>query len=283
MSWQIYLTISILLISLNGLFHRSILKDSSSDSRAHTIVFLGVGGIIAIILALFQGKFQFGFPFALLSNYILLILLAIPAFLLSYRAYQLIGASEVLIFLVTSRLWIVVGAYLFLHEPLTINKILGSVIVFIGVAIVLYDKKKFALNRGAIFALTAAFFYGMSEVNGYFILRSVNATNFLIYADLFPLFALILIQPKLIRKIGFYFKRQVAIKILLLCMTDTLGTIALYLAYQVGRNASVIGPLSSTRVILSVILATIFLKERKNITNKILGAIVTVIGVIFLL
>ena len=79
------------------------------------------------------------------------------------------------------------------------------------------------------------------------------------------------------------FKAKNALKILLLCTIDTLGTIALYTAYQIGRNASVIGPLSATRVLLSVILATIILKERNNITNKIIGVIITVIGVIFLL
>lgn len=283
MNWQIYLAISIILISLNGLFHRSILKDSTSDSRAHTVVFLGVGGIIAFILAAIQGKFQLGFPNALLPNYLLLILLSTPAFVFSYRAYQLIGASEVLIFLTTGRLWNVIGAYFFLHEGITIQKILGALIIFIGVAIVLFEKRKFTLNIGAIFALIAAFLFGMNEINGYYILRSVNATNFLIYGNLLPVFALIFIQPQLIKKIGFYFKVENAIKILLLCTIDTLGTIALYLAYQVGRNASVIGPLSATRVLLSVILATIILKERNNITNKIIGAIITVIGIIFLL
>lgn len=283
MSWQIYLTISIILISLNGLFHRSILKDGSSDSRAHTIVFLGVGGIIAIFVALIQGNLQFSFPGSLLPNFILLIFLSTPAFVFSYRAYQLIGASEVLIFLTTGRLWNVVGAYLFLHEPQTLQKILGALIIFTGIVIVLYEKKKFTLNIGALFALTAAFLFGINDINGYFILRNVNATNFLIFGNLLPVFALILIQPTLLKKIGFYFKAKNALKILLLCTIDTLGTIALYLAYQVGRNASVIGPLSATRVLLSVILATIILKERNNITNKIIGAVVTLVGVILLL
>lgn len=283
MNWEIYLAISIILISLNGLFHRSILKDGSSDSRVHTIVFLGVGGIIAFILALLQGKFQFNFPPQLIPNFILLILLSTPAFVFSYRAYQLIGASEVLIFLTTGRLWNVVGAYFFLHEPLTAQKILGALIIFTGIAIVLFEKKKFKLNIGAVFALTAAFLFGMNDINGYYILRSVNATNFLIFGNLLPVFALVLIQPQLIKKISFYFKKQIAIKILVLCTIDTLGTIALYLAYQVGRNASVIGPLSATRVLLSVILATIVLKERNNLTNKIIGAVITVVGVIFLL
>lgn len=123
----------------------------------------------------------------------------------------------------------------------------------------------------------------MNDINGYFILRSVNATNFLIFGDLLPVFALTLVQPALIKKISFYFKAKNALKILLLCTIDTIGTIALYLAYQAGRNASVIGPLSATRILLSVILATIILKERNNIINKIVGAIVTIIGVFFLL
>jgi len=283
MSWQIYLAISVVLISLNGLFHRNILKDSNSDSRAHTIVFLGVGGIIAIVLATVQGQLQLSFPSFLLPNFILLILLSTPAFVLSYKAYQLIGASEVLIFLTTGKLWNVVGAYLFLHEPLTLQKILGSLVIFMGITIVLFEKKKFTLNIGAVFALVAAFLFGMNDINGYFILRSVNATNFLIYADLLPVFALILIQPTLLKKISFYFTSKTALKILLLCTLDTIGTIAFYLAYQMGRNASVIGPLSATRVLLSVILATIILKERNNITNKIIGTMVTVIGVILLL
>jgi len=282
MGWQFYLAISIFLISLNGLFHRSILKDNTSDSRVHTIVFLGIGGIIAFLLAIFEGKFSFRFPSSLFLNFVLLILLSTPAYIFSYRAYQLIGASEVLIFLTTGRLWNVVGAYFFLHEGITIQKMFGALIIFAGVAIVLFERKKFALNLGAIFALAAAFLFGMNDINGYYILRSINATNFLIYGDLLPVFALILIQPKLIKKISFYFKTQIAIKILLLCAIDTLGTIALYLAYQVGRNASVIGPLSATRVLLSVILVTIVLKERNNLKNKIIGAVITVIGVIFL-
>lgn len=160
MSWQIYLTVSILLISLNGLFHRSILKNSNSDSRVHTIVFLGIGGLIAIILAAIQGTLQFSFSTSLLPSFILLTLFSTPAFVFSYRAYQLIGASEVLIFLTTGRLWNVVGAYLFLHEPLTLQKILGALIIFTGIVIVLFEKKKFTINMGAVFALVAAFFSG---------------------------------------------------------------------------------------------------------------------------
>ncbi|MBI4099882.1 hypothetical protein HY440_02645 [Candidatus Microgenomates bacterium] len=46
---------------------------------------------------------------------------------------------------------------------------------------------------------------------------------------------------------------------------------------------SSIGPMRATSVILSVILAAIFLKERNNLRNKLIGAMVTVVGVAVLL
>ncbi len=283
MSWQIYLIISILLISCNGLFHRSLMKDDKSDSRAQTIVFLGIGGIIAIFIAFIQGKLQFSFPSFLIWNFIFLLILSTPAYLLTYRSYQLIGASEVVLFLTTGRLWNVVGATLFLHESITAIKVLGAIIILVGIGIVLYDKKKFTLNKGVILALVAAFLFGMSDINGFYILKTVNATNFLIYAELLPVIALLFIQPKIVKKLTYYFQKRNAVKVFVLGLFDAVGSLALFLSYQAGGKASVIGPLSATRVLITVLLAMLILKEKNNMANKIIGAAVTLVGVILLL
>lgn len=259
------------------------MKGDKSDSRAQTIVFLGIGGIIAIFIALFQGKLQIIFPVFLIWNFILLVILSTPAYLLSYRSYQLIGASEVVLFLSTGRLWNVVGATLFLHESITAIKVLGAVIILIGIGIVLYDKKRFIFNKGVIFALLAAFLFGMSDINGFYILQKINAPSFLIYAELLPVIALLFIQPKIVKKLTYYFKKENVIKVVALALFDVFGTLALFLAYQTGGKASVIGPLSSTRVLITVVLAMLIFKERNNITNKIIGAVVTIIGVILLI
>jgi len=281
--WQFYLIISILLISFNGLFHRSLMKDDKSSPQAQTIAFLGLGGIIAIIIALIEGKLNLFFPHTLLLYFLILILLLTPAYLLSYRSYQLLGASEVVLFLATGRLWNVIGAYFFLHEVVTLKMVFGAIIILSGVTITLYDRKKFTINKGVVFALIAAFLYGMGDIDGYYILRTYDATNFLIYSEFLPIIAIMLLQPKIIKKLQYYFQKDKAVKLLLLSLFDALGTLALYLAYQVGRNASVISPLSATRVLVTTILAIVVLKERTNVVNKILGAIVTVIGVILLL
>lgn len=283
MTWQLYLLISVLLISCNGLFHRSLLKDDNSSPQGQTIVFLGLGGLISIVIALAQGKLNLLFPPALIWNFLLLILLLTPAYLLKYRSYQLIGAAEVVMFSVTGRLWNVIGAYVFLHEAITLKMIIGAILILSGAMLTRYDKKKFVINKGIAIVLVSAFLFGMGDINGFYVLRSYDSTNFLIYSYLLPVVALLLLQPKSIMKLKYYFRKDRTIKVILLSLCDTFGMLALYLAYQVGRNAAVIGPLRSTNIIVTVILAIIILKERTNIKNKILGAIIAVVGVVLLL
>ncbi len=259
------------------------MKGDKSNPQAQTIVFLGLGGIIAIVIALVQEKFNLVFPPALLGNFLVFVLLVTPAYLLSYRAYQLIGATEVAMFLATGRLWNVIGAYVLLHEAVSVKMMIGALIIVIGVMISRYEKKRFTINKGIVLVLVAALLFGMSDIDGYYILRSVNATNYLIYSELLPVFAILVFRPKIIKKLSYYFQKDKAIKLLLLSACDAIGMLTLFLAYQAGHNASIIGPLSAMRIIVTVILAMIFLKERSNIPNKLVGAVVTVVGVILLL
>ncbi|QQS38386.1 DMT family transporter [Candidatus Woesebacteria bacterium] len=283
MSWQIYLTISIFLISCNSLLHRSLLKDENSSPQAQTIVFLGLGGIIAIVIALAQHKLNLFFSPLLIWNFLLLIVLLTPAFLLKYRAFQLIGASEVVMFSVTGRLWNVIGANLFLHEAITPKIVLGAILILCGAMLTRFEKKNFTINKGVILVLFSAIFFGFNDINDYFILQKFDSTNYLIYSYLLPVFALTFLQPQSLKKIRYYFRKDRAFKVLLLSLCDTLGMLSLYLAYQTGKNVAVIGPLRSTSIIITVVLAILFLKERNNIANKLIGSLVAVAGVILLL
>lgn len=283
MHWLIYLSISILLLSCNGLFHRSLLKDDGSSPQAQTLLFLGLGGIIAILIALIQGKLNLSFSPLLVWNFLLLILLLTPAYLLKYRGFQLIGASEVVMLAITGRLWNVFGAWLFLHETVTFRMIVGVVLILGGVMLARYERGKFALNKGVIFVLISAALFGLGDINGFYILRTYDSSNFLIYSYLLPVAALLLLEPKTVGKLKYYLYKGRAVKMGLLSLCDSLGMLMLYLSYQAGGKAAVIGPLRSASIIITVLLAMVILKERDNIQNKLLGTFVTVAGVILLL
>jgi uncharacterized membrane protein len=77
-----------------------------------------------------------------------------------------------------------------------------------------------------------------------------------------------------------YFNPKYALLVSVLGLSDTLGTVCTYYAYQIGRNAAQITPILAMITIISVLMGIVFLKERSNIQNKILGALVTAVGVL---
>jgi uncharacterized membrane protein len=258
------------------------LKDDDSSPQGQTIVFLGLGGLISIIIAVVQNKLNLRFSPTLIWNFVLLIALLTPAYLLKYHSYQLMGASEVVMFSVTGRLWNVVGAYIFLHETITLKMIAGALLILSGAMLTRYEKKKFTINKGVAFVLISSFLFGMGDINGFFVLQNYDSTNFLIYSYLLPVIALLLLQPTSFKRIKYYFRKDRAIKVVLLSLCDTFGMLSLYLAYQSGRNAAVIGPLRSTSIIVTVVLAILILKERNNLRNKLIGSVLAVAGVMLL-
>lgn len=283
MPWQVLLVVSILFLSLNGLFHKSLLGDDRSDPRAQAVVFLGLGGLISVVIAYFRGNLRLEFPEELIINFLILAIFGTIAYVLKYRSYQLISTSEVVIFSTTSKFWNVIGASIILHEAITIQKIIGTIVIIIGVAITVYADKKFKVNKGILIVLLAAILFGLTDINGYYMLGSMDASSYQILFYLLPVIALLLFQPKLMKKVPYYFKPDRALKVIALAIFDTLGMLALFFAYQMGGSASIIGPLSATKVIVTVVLAIIFLKERNNLTNKLVGSVIAVIGAILLL
>jgi drug/metabolite transporter (DMT)-like permease len=259
------------------------MKDDDSSAVAQTIVFMGIEGVIAIIIAVIRGKFQLSVPPSLIINFVIIAVFMTLAYVLKYRGFKLLNASEVSIFSSTSKMWNVLGAAIFLHEAVTPQRIIGTVVILLGITITIYVNKKFQINKGILFVLAGALLFGLTDINGYYILQKIDASNYQIYASLLPVFALLLIQPTSVKKIRYYFRKDRAIKVTLLSLFDTFGMLALFLAYQAGGKASIIGPLSATKIIVTVFMAMIFLKERTNITNKILGALVSIVGVILLL
>jgi drug/metabolite transporter (DMT)-like permease len=283
MSWQILLAISIISLSFNGLFHKSLLRDDKSDPRAQAIVFLGIGGVLSIIIALFRGGLHLEFSSSLIFNLLVLAVVGTIAYILKYRGYQLINASEVVIFSTTSKFWVALGASIFLHEAVTVQKIIGTIIILIGIAVTSYSDKKFKINKGIFIVLLSSVLMGLTEINGYYILQSMDASGYQVYFYLIPVFALLLVQPTLIKKISYYFKPIRALKVTALAVFDTVGMLTLFFAYQAGGKASVISPLSAIKVIVTVVLAIIILKERDSIKKVLAGAVISVIGVALLL
>ena len=283
MPWQLLVGISVLLFSFNNLFHRTLMKDEASDPYAQFVMFYGLGGLLSFIIALFRGGFHYQLTLSQLPFFLLLTIFATAAPILVFKAAKIIEASESTILLSSYRLWLVIGAFLFLGEAFSWKKLFSTIIVLTGIAIAQWKKNKFVINHGVIYLLSAALCYAIADVVSFTILKNFEAVSFNVYLGIFTVIPLLLIRPKTLKKLSFYLKPKYAISIMVVTVEDTTATILIYFAYQMARNASQISPIMATQTILSVILAALILKERDNIVNKLIGAAIVVIGVILVL
>ena len=283
MSWLALTLLGILVFSPKSVLYRVLMKDEQSDPYAQSVVFFGLGGTFALLFALINGGFQYQIPPRQLLWFLPLTLCATVGPVLLFKAYQRIEASEISILQSSQKLWGVLGAFLLLKEPFSVNKTLGTLVIVAGIAITLWRQTKLQVNAGAALVLVATLFYAGMDLVSYYIVRDFDAISLIVYVCYLPVITLLLLRPQTARRISFYFKPQYALGVFLLAFFDTVGTICFFYAYQVGRNASQIIPLAGLITINSVLLGIVILREYTYIPNKIIGAVVTVAGSVLVL
>jgi len=283
MSWLVLTLFGILVFSPKSLLYRVLMKDDQSDPYAQSVVFFGLGGTLALLFSLFHGGFQVQITSRQLLLFLPLTVCATVGPVLLFKAYQRIDASEISILQSSQKLWAVAGAFLFLQEPFSVKKTLGTLVIVVGIAITLWRGKKFQVNAGVALVLVATLFYAGMDLVSYYILWDFDAISLIVYVCYLPVVALLLLRPRTVRKISYYFKPKYALGVSVLALCDTVGTICFYFAYQVGRNAAQIVPLGGLITINSVLLGILFLREHTNVPNKVIGALVTVAGAVLVL
>jgi drug/metabolite transporter (DMT)-like permease len=283
MSWWALALIGILVFSPKGVLYRVLMKDAESDPYAQSVVFFGLGGTLALLFSLFHRGFQVQVTPRQLLLFVPLTVCATVGPVLLFKAYQRIDASEIAILQSSQKLWGVLGAFLFLQEPFSAKRTLGTLVVVVGIAITLWKGQRFQVNEGVALVLVATLFYAGMDLVSYYIVRDFDALSLIVYVCYLPVVTLLVLRPRTVRKIPYYFKLKYALGVSALALCDTVGTLCFFFAYQVGRNAAQIVPLAGLITVNSVWLGILFLRERANIPNKVIGALVTVVGALLVL
>ena len=283
MSWQLLIALSVLLFSINGLLHRILMKHDASDAYAQTVAFCGLVCITALIIAVFRGGLHMFFSFNQLLLFVPSVILGALGSICAFKGFKHIEASEHTILLTSSRIWFIAGTLLILREAFSWQKLIGGILIIIGVSIAQWRKGKFVLNAGAIYVLLAALFYAGSDLLSFLIIRNFDAISYVVYSTAFAVVLLLIIRPSTIQKLSFYRKPKRLANIVIVSVNDAFASLFAFLAYQTGRNALQIGPLGATQTIVTVFLALIFLGETDHMAQKIAGAITVVVGTFILL
>lgn len=158
------------------------------------------------------------------------------------------------------------------------------VLIFLGVVSVDYNRSKWKINKGHIFAFLGAMLFGLAFTNDAYIIGKYRSiSSYMALAFLLPSIGIILLSPKSIKKVKYYFSFKTIGKLLLAGIFYSLSAITIFTAYKNGGQASIIAPIQRTSVILTVVLSYVYLNERKKVGNKIIGMVLTVVGALLLI
>lgn len=280
MSWQLLISISVLTFSFSTILQRTLLKNDKSDPIAYSIVFQIIVGLIIFIYAVGMG-FRFPDFSHLYINLLLLVILYGAANVYIFKALKHSEASEFTVLFATRTLWTIVGAIIFLREGIIFNQIIGTLLILFSVVLISWKNHRVKIHKGIFYSLLGAFFFGLAFVNDAYILRNnIDVPSYLTISFILPAIVVWIIYPKSTLKMKSLFQPKMLINLLILAIIYSISAITIFLAYQVGHNATQIAPLNQTSTILTGVLAIVLLKERGDYFKKIIAAIIAFIGVV---
>ncbi len=277
MSWLLLLSINVVAISVASLFQRLAMKEEESDPVLSTIIFQFLLGLIVLPFAISQG-----FSFPPLATMWPLFLLSTVLYALGsvmfFKSIKLIEASEMTVLAGAGAIVTMICAYIFLGERLVPQQYLGAAFVLAAILIIAHRGKKFVFNKGALLALLATSFFSFAVVSDTLIIRSYDAISFAAMMSLFPGVMLLFLYPKKILQLPKAIK-TINKNLIIYTMFYSVGVITFYGALGKGAMLSQVGVVVKTNIILTVILAAIFIKENDHLWRKVIAALICMVGV----
>jgi len=282
MSWQILIGISVLLYSISVLLQRVILKEGSSKPIAYSIIFQLLTGIFITIVGFIFTNMTVPDLKPLLINLIIMTLLYGFANVFIFKSLKETEASKFTIVFATRALFTILASSIILQEILSVKQLFGALFIFLGVILVSLKSTKFSFGKGEWFALIGAVCFGLANTNDRFLLKSFDVYPYMTISFIAPALLIGLIYSKEIKYIPGFLKKSILPKIIILCTIYAFSAISFFAALKIGKTSSQVASVNLTSVIITVLLSIIFLKEREAIPKKILGAILSFVGLLLI-
>jgi drug/metabolite transporter (DMT)-like permease len=201
--------------------------------------------------------------------------------LLFFKAAGLIEMSAVNSLLKLRLVWVLLFGILFLQEPFSWQKLLGTIFAICAGWLILHKFKQPGSNKGISLMLAMTIVNASIIILFKYLLSSYNAVSLTFFADFLPSTLLtILIAPKALARIKSIFKDDWRI-IFLACVLGVLSNLALNAGLALHDAASVL-VINETFLVLVLVGEHTILKEREKMWIKLVSVLLAVIGAILI-
>jgi drug/metabolite transporter (DMT)-like permease len=283
MSWQVLILISVALYSISVLLQRVILKENTSQPVAYSIFFQFLTGIVIGVVGFLSADMSLpsNLP-GLIWNLVLMTFLYGFSNVLIFKSLKEIEASKFTVIFAARPFFTVLASSFFLKEFLSGIQWAGSLLIFAGVILVNLKSSKFSLDKGSLLALLGAIAFGLANTNDRYLLSSFNVYPYITIGFIMPAVLVSLVYPQELKKIELFLDQKILKRVFVLSVVYAFSAITFFAALQASDNSSQVASINITSVIVTVILATVFLKERDNLLKKLIGAGLSFAGLLLL-
>lgn len=272
--WTIVYLISAVVFAYNF----KIANKNMKDPGALTILLEVITGIFSLLMIpLFEIKFKINTSI-LLTLLIVVCIYAITDRLNTEARYGLETSTFSMVKRLSTVFMIIFG-FLFLKEPIILNKLLGAVIIIIGNVILTYNKGKFEVNKYLLMAIISQFLFAIAMVINVDLSDHFNLAFYTWITVTIPALLITIVgrhKPKDIIK---EFNRYNKPRFLIAAFSWALMLNSSIRAYQLG-SITIVAALLSLTPILNSLVELIFNKDTNKIIQKIIVSILLILGVI---
>lgn len=281
MGWLFFTLLSTVIASVASVLQRVLMKHNKSNPYAYAIIFHFLLGFLVLAFGLVQGV-----NFSILNGNVFMLLVAgvlwgsCQVFL--FKALQRLEASEVMIISDLRVVVTIIASIIFLGEIFSVGNILGAILILTATLLVIDIRKGFKLNKGIWYTFAAALLAGLAIVADSANVQHYNVLAYSAFSNLLSGCFILAFNRKSMRKWKSFVQPNFLIKMLPLAVLSATQGILYLFALTYGGNTAQVGTIRQASVILTVLLAVLFLNERNKLWQKFVGAILVTVGVFLL-
>lgn len=275
-NWILLAIIAGLLSTAANFFHRFILKDGD-DATSYAWFYELTFMIFFGFLFLFDFRIQLD-----LKTILSLMLLGLVEFGSVYTGMKTHSFTHLSISTIVTRLrilWVPFIAFFIFNESLRPVQYLGLIVLFIGISIAISPRKLLA-DKGIRYALLFSFLTAVMVILMKYLSPATSPSVTLSTMSIPSLILIPIFMNNSRKRLHATFKIKFGWKILA-NVTHAIAAYLLILALKNG-SAGVVSGIHQGMIIISVLAGIILLKEKEDWQRKIIGAVITVAGVLLL-
>ena len=276
-TWQFNIICSLVGIVIFYQFYKLAVRNAKRDGAA-TVLLQIIGGISVLCLLPFL---PIKFP-SDIKVYLLLFLACIFYGLndrlettsrkhLEVSVFSIIGQFST-VFL------ILVGLIIF-KEPIVLNKILGAGLILFANIFLFYEKGSLKLNKYILIGVLSKLLFTVAVSVDIGISRQFNLPFYIMLTFLFPAIVIFFGERIKWREVVYEYKSSSKRNYIITGVAWGLLSFFYLRSFQFGKVTTIV-PIQATSVLINVLVAYFFLKERDHGLKKIIASILVVIGII---